>query len=61
MSTSEVFIMVCIGVVALALTCVVVVWAVKNILEWLDDINDAVDTLKYTFNKRKKEREAKTK
>lgn len=61
MSVSEVFITICVGAVVLALTSVVVVWAVRNILEWLDDINDAIDTLKSIYREHKKEREAKTK
>lgn len=61
MSTSTIFLVSCLCAGVLALTCAIIVWAVKNILEWLDNIYDAVDTLKYTYNKRKKEREAKTK
>lgn len=61
MSASTVFMLACASAGVLAVTCAVIVLAVKNILEWFDDINDAVDTLKYTHNKRKKEREAKTK
>lgn len=61
MSVSTIFLASCACAGVLALTCAVIVWVVKNILEWLDDINDAVDILKYTYNKRKKEREAKTK
>ena len=59
MSASTIFLSSCLCAGVLALTCAVIVWAVKNILEWLDDINDAVDTLKYTYNKRKKESEEK--
>ena len=48
----------CAGV--LALTCAVIIWAVKNILEWVvDDISDSIDTIVYRHNKRKKEREEK--
>ena len=61
MSALAIFILACISTAVLALTCAVIVWSVKIILEWFDDINDAVDTLNYTHNKRKKEREAKTK
>ena len=50
------FLIVCVCTGVLALTCTVVIWAVKNILEWLDDINDAVDTLQYSYKKRKKEK-----
>lgn len=49
---------VCTGV--FALTCTVIIWAVKNILTWVaDDIADAVDTITYTCKKYKKEREEK--
>ena len=59
MSAWALFLTACVCTGVLALTCAITIWAVKNILEWLDDIYDAVDTLKYTYNKRKKEREEK--
>ena len=59
MSAVTVFLTACICTGVLALTCVVITWAVKNILEWVDDINDSLDTIRYTRSKRKKEREAK--
>ena len=59
MSAWVLFLTACLCTGVLALTCTVIIWAVKNILEWLDDINDAVDTLQYSYKKRKKEREEK--
>ena len=59
MSIWALFLTACVCTGALALTCVVVIWAIKNILEWVDDINDSLDTIRYIRNKRKKEREAK--
>ena len=61
MSVLTLFLALCACVGVLALICALIVWVIKNILEWLDDIYDTADTLKYTYNKRKKEREAKTK
>lgn len=54
MSAWALFLTACVCTGVLALTCTVIIWAVKNILEWADDIFDAIDQLKYTFNKHKK-------
>ena len=59
MSVWASFLTACVCTGVLALTCTVIIWAVKNTLEWLDEINDAVDTLQYSYKKRKKEREEK--
>lgn len=59
MSVSTIFLVSCVCAGVLALTCAVIIWAVKNILEWADDIFDDIDELKYTLNKHKRNREDK--
>ena len=59
MSAWALFLTACVCTGVLAFTCVVIAWAVKNILEWADDINDSLDNIKYMHRKHKKEREEK--
>lgn len=58
MSAWAIFLIACVCTGVLALTCTVIVWAVKNILEWVaDDITDSLGTIKYMYNKRKRAKE----
>lgn len=59
MSAWALFLTACVCTGVLALTCTVIAWAVKHILEWIDDIFDVLDDLKYTLSKHKKNREDK--
>ena len=59
MNVAITFMLICVCIIVFTVACVIIAWAVKAILEWADDANDSLDNIKYTYNKRKREKETK--